>query len=102
MRKRWQARRQSWKTKNAGSADVNSAVTALRAAIDALVLKQFQDVDPAAWYYGFVYDVFEKQIMTGYDPEHFGPEDTLKRSEAAMLLYRLGGSEDVEYVFDIP
>lgn len=87
---------------NAGSADVNSAVTALRAAIDALVLKQFQDVDPAAWYYGFVYDVFEKQIMTGYDPEHFGPEDTLKRSEAAMLLYRLGGSEDVEYVSIFP
>ncbi len=87
---------------DAGKADVEDAVRQIENALAGLALKRFLDVDEDAWYHDIVYDVFEKQVMTGFDPEHFMPETSLIRAEAAMIFYRLSGSPETEYVSFFP
>lgn len=54
----------------------------------------FPDVqDPSAWYYESVYRAAEKGLITGYTDSNgnvtgFGPEDSLTRAQAAVILWR--------------
>ncbi len=57
----------------------------------------FVDVQEGSWYEPYVRYVYEKEIMTGLDETHFGPEQTICRAQFAVMLYRMAGSPKVEY-----
>ena len=41
--------------------------------------------------------MYNKEIMTGLDETHFGPDQTICRAQFAVILYRMAGSPKVEY-----
>ena len=48
----------------------------------------FKDVVPGAWYADAVTWAMENGIVTGYDPETFGPNDIVTREQIVTILYR--------------
>ena len=66
----------------------------------------FPDVDKDDWFYDAVVFVYEEDIMGGYtagaNAGKFGPTDTLKRSEAAKLLYNYLGNGEIAPACDFP
>ena len=51
--------------------------------------KLFNDVqDSDAWFYTSVYQVVDLGLFKGYDGGDFGPNDTLTRAQAAVILWR--------------
>ncbi len=52
---------------------------------------KFSDVDAGMWYYDAVNWAAENDIATGYDNEHFGPKDTLRREQSITILWRTDG-----------
>ena len=65
-------------------------------ADDSKVLP-FVDVPTGSWYESYVRYVYNKEIMTGLDETHFGPDQTICRAQFAVILYRMAGSPKVEY-----
>lgn len=65
-------------------------------ADDSKVLP-FVDVPAGSWYESYVRYVYNKEIMTGLDETHFGPDQTICRAQFAVILYRMAGSPKVEY-----
>ena len=48
----------------------------------------FGDVDPGAWYAEAIRWAAGEQIVGGYDPETFGPNDPVTREQFAVILWR--------------
>ncbi len=67
--------------------------------VDNLVISQQQvegieamhDVIPGAWYYDAVNYVINNKIMSGYNANSFGPNDTLNRAMVVQVLYNKEG-----------
>lgn len=57
----------------------------------------FVDISQDSWYYSYVSDVYEKEIIAGTTETTFGPDVTLNRGMAASLIYRMYGSPNVSY-----
>lgn len=57
----------------------------------------FVDVNEGDWFYDTVYYNYFEGLMTGLDPIHFGPADSLARAQFAVILWRMNGSPEVEY-----
>ena len=57
----------------------------------------YEDVTEDSWFYSYAKSMYEKGIMTGLKDNTFGPSETLKRAQFAVILYRLAGSPDVTY-----
>ena len=55
----------------------------------------YTDVREGDWHYNYVASVYEKNIMTGLDPQTFGPSESLSRAQFAVILYRMEGEPDV-------
>lgn len=51
--------------------------------------EKFKDVAETSWYYSTIAEVSRKGIMTGLNDEEFGPDETMTRGMAAVVLYRL-------------
>lgn len=58
----------------------------------------FKDVKETSWYYEPVEYVVENGIMTGLNYDTFGPYNVLERAQLPVMLYRLEGEPEVEYV----
>ena len=52
----------------------------------------FKDTDANGWYAGAIRWALQKGILTGYNPNAFGPNDVLTRQQLAAILYRYGGA----------
>ena len=48
----------------------------------------FTDISQDDWYYNAVLWANSNGIVTGYDSEHFGPNDNITREQFATILYR--------------
>ena len=57
----------------------------------------YEDVTEDSWFYSYAKSMYEEGIMTGLKDNTFGPSETLKRAQFAVILYRLAGSPDVTY-----
>ena len=57
----------------------------------------FTDVSENDWFYDAVSYVSEQGIMTGLTQTEFGPEETLSRSQFAVILYRMEDSPEIVY-----
>lgn len=45
----------------------------------------FSDVDPGAWYYGYVETAYNNSVVDGYDDGSFGPGNNVNRAEASKV-----------------
>ncbi len=57
----------------------------------------FIDISTDSWYYSYVEDVYEKEIMAGMSATAFSPDISLTRGMAASLIYRMYGSPEVSF-----
>lgn len=57
-------------------------------------LVSYADIEPTAWYVGAVRQAVERNIMSGYDHERFGPDDALTRAQAVCVVYKAAGMVD--------
>ncbi len=48
----------------------------------------FYDVPCGSWYEDAVTWAAQNDIVTGYDPYHFGPNDAVTREQFSVILYR--------------
>ncbi|MDF9406776.1 S-layer homology domain-containing protein [Pelotomaculum isophthalicicum JI] len=48
----------------------------------------FKDVTSDKWYYREVAAAFQSGLVSGYNPDEFGPEDTVTREQIAAILVR--------------
>ncbi len=48
----------------------------------------FTDVQDSDWYSGYIKTAFEYKIISGYDAENFGPEDSITREQAMAMIAR--------------
>lgn len=49
----------------------------------------FADIDTGAWYYKAADEAIHSGLLSGYENDLFGPDDTLSRAMAAQILYNL-------------
>ena len=60
----------------------------------------YSDVHDTDWFYPYVAEVSEKELMTGMDDVTFNPNGNLERGQFATILYRMDGAEaSYEYRF---
>lgn len=81
------------------------AISAGSMSVSAKSVSDYTDVQPAHWYYDYVADVSEKELMTGLSYDYFGASECLARAQVATILYRMHDTPYVEYspVFpDVP
>lgn len=75
---------------------VTTAIAALAGAAMFVPLTanaaSYNDVHPGDWFYPAVQFVSDNNLMTGYHPWQFGPNDRVTREQAAVILYRNAGS----------
>ena len=57
----------------------------------------YVDVEKDDWFYDAVYYNYFAGTMTGLDPTHFGPDQSLARAQFAVILYRMNDTPEVEY-----
>lgn len=62
----------------------------------------YKDVSKNAWYYDYVYDVYEKGLMTGMNETTFAPNVVLSRAHFATILWRMAGSPNAGYKAKFP
>ncbi len=53
---------------------------------------RFSDVPPDMWYTEAVRWAAAGNIVSGYDAEHFGPDDPVSREQLAAILFRFSGN----------
>ena len=58
---------------------------------------RYRDVAPDAWYRSAVDGATERGLMQGTGEDSFSPQLSATRAMAAVILYRLAGSPEVEY-----
>ena len=56
----------------------------------------FKDVNEGAWYGEAVRWAAASGIVTGYDAETFGPNDSVTREQLAAILYRYAEYRDID------
>jgi hypothetical protein len=70
---------------------------------------QFQDVSQNDWYYPYVNTAYQAGIISGYDAEHFNPNEKLTREQMAVIIAnaltlpkvdQTTGIEDMDQVSD--
>ncbi|MGM9618133.1 S-layer homology domain-containing protein, partial [Butyricicoccus sp.] len=66
-------------------------VTDWRAAHPSTVDKLFDDVAPTAWYYTYVQNAYDMNLMEGVDDTHFNPNKTLNRATLVQIMYNEAG-----------
>lgn len=66
-------------------------VTDWRAAHPSTVDKLFDDVAPTAWYYTYVQNAYDMNLMEGVDNTHFNPNKTLNRATLVQIMYNEAG-----------
>lgn len=52
----------------------------------------YEDVQESDWFYEGVAYTYYKELMTGLNSVTFGPGESLNRAQAAVILWRIGGS----------
>lgn len=57
----------------------------------------FVDVTENDWFYNEVKYAYETGIMTGLNDTTFGPGESLARAQFAVIMYRMEGSQPIEY-----
>ena len=57
-------------------------------------LVSYDDIEPTAWYVDAVRQAVERNVMSGYDHETFGPDDALTRAQAVCVVYKAAGMVD--------
>lgn len=62
----------------------------------------FDDVSYGDWFYNAVDFVEYNGLMTGMNETTFGPAELLSRAQFAVILWRMNGSPEVEYVEKFP
>ena len=60
----------------------------------------FEDLDYTKWYHQGVCYMIEKGHMIGIGDNKWGPEQVITRAEIATILWRIAGSEVVDYALD--
>ncbi|GAA3413312.1 fibronectin type III domain-containing protein [Paenibacillus hodogayensis] len=50
--------------------------------------RTFADIGPAVWYRGYVAAAYAHGIVTGYDDNRYGPDETITREQAVTMLSR--------------
>lgn len=55
-------------------------------------LGAFTDLDTESWYYPYVYDVVEEELMNGTSTETFSPDNAVTRAMLVTILYRMEGA----------
>lgn len=73
--------------------------------VDAKDVNDYQDISQDAWFYDYIKDVSDKEIMTGLDTDTFGVEENLKRGQFATVLYRIAGRPTTSFqqrFIDVP
>ena len=85
----------------AAQEEIDAAVKTLAAAKAALEEKPtklpYVDVEKEAWYYDAVAYNYYAKTMTGLDPTHFGPSNTLVRAQFAAVLHKMNGEPKMSY-----
>lgn len=78
----------------------NSAQIKAAASVTVFEQHSFEDVAPGSWYEEAVNNVYDKGIMTGIDETQtiFEPGAVLNRAQFAVILWRMAGSPDMEYI----
>ena len=77
-----------------------SAVFTLSAAFTVLADEKnfpFIDIARDSWYYTYIEDAYNKNIIAGTTDTIYGPGETLTRGMASSLIYRMYGSPEVSY-----
>lgn len=82
------------------SARIN--VTAAAPTAAGLPGSTFDDVTEDAWYTSYIGYVLNKGIMTGTGDNQFAPGETICRAQFATILYRMSGSQPIEYSSRFP
>lgn len=82
--------------KRAGMAVLGAAVLVMTAVmpVKAKDVADYTDVGAGDWFYNYVSDVSNKELMTGMNDTTFGPGENLARGQFATVLYRMAGSPD--------
>lgn len=65
--------------------------------VHAKDVADYTDVSQDAWFYEYIKDVSDKEIMTGLDTDVFGVEENLKRGQFATVLYRIAGRPSTSF-----
>ncbi|GKH35114.1 MULTISPECIES: S-layer homology domain-containing protein [Lachnospiraceae] len=60
-------------------------------------VSNYHDVPTNAWYYEYVADVAQKELMTGLNENTFGPTMNLARGQFSTVIYRMSDSPDASY-----
>lgn len=60
-------------------------------------LEKFTDVHESDWFKDYVNYVLNKGIMTGKDETTFAPDENLSRAQFATILWRMEGSQPIDY-----
>lgn len=60
-------------------------------------LEKFTDVHESDWFKDYVNYVLNKGIMTGKDETTFAPDKNLSRAQFATILWRMEGSQPIDY-----
>lgn len=80
----------------------NTAVVSAKENFAVRADMPYKDVSTNAWYYNYVYDVYEKGLMTGMNETTFAPDAALSRAHFATILWRMAGSPNVQYKAKFP
>ena len=62
--------------------------------------RDFEDLDNTMWYHQGVCYMIDKGHMIGIGDNKWGPEQVITRAEIATILWRIAGSEVVDYALD--
>lgn len=62
--------------------------------------KDFTDVTENDWFYPYVQEVTEDQLMVGYPDGRFGPWDPVNRAEMAKILYVMREDLQTDWLLD--
>lgn len=63
--------------------------------VGAKDVKDFNDVKSTDWFYSYVEDIAERNIMTGLNANTFGVSNNLDRGQFATMLFRYAGKCDI-------
>ena len=105
-----------YNNQDAAQDEVDKAIEDLHAAVNGLEEKTvdpepvdptrpgipYTDVNEGDWFYEYVYDVYEKELMTGLEKTIFGPNQKLARAQFALILYRMEGQPAVDFTNPFP
>ncbi|MGE3278453.1 MAG: S-layer homology domain-containing protein [Candidatus Altimarinota bacterium] len=62
--------------------------------------KDFSDVTESDWFYPYIQEITEDQLMVGYPDGRFGPWDPVNRAEMAKILYVIREDLQSDWLLD--